>query len=139
MLRCPTPSDQRYGDACNAAMPQGGTHWVPGRPDTYQSAVTRDLDHGAPRLRSNQMSFNDNNNNNNYPSVSPNNTIPPSAESYPAQPPADFTAPQRAYPPHQYASSVNYAAPPYDFAAYPVSRPSILPEHSPSPSLDRLR
>jgi hypothetical protein len=127
MLRYPTPSDQRYGDACNPVMPQGSTYWAPGRPDPHPSAVTRDSDdrHGTPRLRSNQTTSS------NYPPVTPN-SVPPS-DSYPTQTQGDYSG-QRGYPAQQYVSSVNYAAPPYDFAAYPVSYPSTsLTEHSPSP------
>ncbi|KAH9961703.1 hypothetical protein BGW80DRAFT_1463748 [Lactifluus volemus] len=57
------------------------------------------------------------------PSHKPSSVVGP--HSYPTQPSTDFTAPQRAYPPHQYAPSVNYAAPPYDFAAYPIVSDSI--------------
>jgi hypothetical protein len=100
MLCYLTPSDQCYCGACNTALPQGGTYWV--RPNAHKPAVNCDSD-------DNQV---------NYPSVTAN-SAPPS-DSYPAQSQCDYST-QRGYSSQPYVSSVNYAAPPYDFAAYLVS------------------
>jgi hypothetical protein len=122
MLRYLTSSDQHYGDACNTALPQGGTYWF--RPDTQKPAVNCDSDdrNCPPRQQSNQV---------NYPSVTANTA--PLSDSYPAQSQCGYSS-QRGYPSQPYASSVNYAAPPYDFFAYLVSCPSaFLAEYSPNP------
>lgn len=122
MLRHTTPSDPRYPDATNPAMPQGsGTYWASGL-DASQPAVTRDLEdrHGSSRLRANQLTS------------SPYASSPPflltQRDSYPAlgQPQSECPD-QFPYPPQQYTQTVNYAAPPYDLADYPsVSYPFVL-------------
>lgn len=122
MLQYPTPSDQRYAAPCNPAVPvpQGSTYWAPGRPDAHHPAVNRDSDdrHGAPRLRSSSQLTSSN-----YPPATPNAV--PSCDSYAAQSQGDCSG-QRGYPSQQYSSGVNYASPPYDFAAYPVSYSSMF-------------
>jgi hypothetical protein len=58
MIRYPTQSDHRYGDATNPPMPQGSnTYWSPGGLDIPQPAVTRDSEdrHDPSRLRADQL------------------------------------------------------------------------------------
>ena len=99
------PSDHRYPDTFATTA-----FWAPGASDSSQPAVTRDSDdrHGPPRLRANQLSsFTQ-------------------RDSYPTQAQTDCSA-QYPYPSQQYIPSVNYTAPPFDLAEYPVSivcRPS---------------
>jgi hypothetical protein len=140
MLRYPTTSDHRYGDATNPPMPQGSnTYWPPGGLDTSQPAVTRDPEdrHGSSRLRAaNQLASSA------YASATPPFSLT-HRDSYPALAQTQSDCPdQFPYPPQQYMPSVNYAAPPYDLAEYPVGYP-LCPhdpaEHSPSIPLDHSR
>jgi hypothetical protein len=114
MLRYNTPSDHRYGDATNNAMPQGNnTYWAPGGLDASQPAVTRDPEdrHGPSRLRANQLA---------YASATPPFSLT-HRDSYPVLGQTQTDCPEQfAYHPQQYIPSVNYAAPPYDLAEYPV-------------------
>lgn len=126
MLQYPTPADQRYTGVDNATMPQGGTQWGPGRPDSSQSAVNCDADdrQRAQHSRASQSL---------PPNYAPVTTYTAtSRDSYLAQ--AQSHCPgQYAYPSHPIPSAVNYVQPPYDFGEYPVSsyfvprvtRPSI--------------
>jgi hypothetical protein len=118
MIRYPTPSDHRYPDA---TMPQGGTtYWAPGGLDTSQPAVTRDPEdrHGPSRLRANQL---------NSPAYASAPALSlTQRDSYPTLGQTQTDCPEQfAYPPQQYIPSVNYAAPPYDFADYPVGYPFV--------------
>ena len=115
MLQYPTPSDLRYGDVANTTMPQGGTQWGPGRPDSSQSAVNCDTDdrQRAQHSRTTQSLPSD---------YTPATTYTAtSRDSYPAQAQSHCSG-QYPYPSQPYASTVNYVLPPYDFAEYPVSR-----------------
>lgn len=122
-----TPSDHRYPDSlANAAIPQATAFWPPGGPDGSQSAVTRNPEdrYGPPRLRANQLSSSP------YASTA---AFPiAQRDSYPAQSQSDCSG-QYPYPQQQYMSNVNYAAPPFDFAEYPVSNdiPFRTADHSP--------
>lgn len=126
-----TPSDHRYPDSlANTAISQSTAFWPPGGPDNSQPAVTRDPEdrYGPPRLRANQL---------------PSSTYPSTAafpiaqrDSYPAQTQSDCSG-QYGYPPQQYMSSVNYAAPPFDFAEYPVSNESRYVLRCALPSIHR--
>ncbi len=126
MIRYPTPSDHRYGDATNPPMPQGSnTYWSPGGPDTPQPAVTRDSEdrHGPSRLRANQLTS----------SAYASATLPFSlthGDSYPAlgQTPNDSPEPFACHP-QQYMPSVN-TVPPYGLGEYPVGYP--LCPHDPA-------
>ncbi len=139
MLRYPTPSDHPYPDATNPAMPQGNnTHWAPGGLDTSHPAVTRDPEdrHGPSRLRANQLTSSA------YASAAAPFSLT-QRDSYPAMAHSqnDCTE-QFPYPLQQYIPSVNYAAPPYDLAEYPVGflfHPHRPPEHSPTSPLDHPR
>jgi hypothetical protein len=123
MIRYSPPSDRRYSDASNPAMPQGSnTYWAPGGLDTSQPAVTRDSEDRPSRLRATQLTSST------YASA----TAPPFSlthrESYPASTMGQTQGEcpeQFPYPPQQYIPSVNYAAPPYDFAEYPVGYPFL--------------
>jgi hypothetical protein len=99
-------------------MPQGSnTYWPPGGLDTPQPAVTRDPEdrHGPSRLRApNQLTSST------YASATPPFSLT-QRDSYPALGQTQSDCPdQFVYPPQQYMSSVNYAAPPYDLAEYPM-------------------
>jgi hypothetical protein len=124
MLRYPTPSGPRYGDATNNALPQGNiTYWAPGGLDTFQPAVTRDSEdrHGPSRLRASQLT---------YASASPPFSHT-DLESYPALGQTQTDCPEQfAYHPQQYNPSVNYAAPPFDLAVYTVGY--LLCSHDPA-------
>jgi hypothetical protein len=99
-----TPSDQRYPDPlANTAF------WAPGGSDSSQPAVTRDSDdrHGPPRLRANQI-----------PSAAAFGLT--QRDSYPVQTQSDCSG-QYPYPSQHYVPTVNYTAPPFDLAEYPVS------------------
>ncbi|KAI9447236.1 hypothetical protein F5148DRAFT_1344699 [Russula earlei] len=112
MLRYPTPSDQRFADATNPAVPQGSsTYWPPHAPDGTQSAVTREPDdrHGPPRLRAGQLSS----------SAYASAAVFSQRDTYPAQSQADCSV-QYPYPSQQYIQTVNYVSPPFDFAEYPI-------------------
>ncbi|KAF8497370.1 hypothetical protein F5888DRAFT_277043 [Russula emetica] len=117
MLRYPTQSDHRYGDATNPPVPQGSnTYWAPGGLDTSQPAVTRDSEdrHGPSRLRANQLTSSA------YASAAPPFSLR-HRDSYPALGQTQMDCPEQfAYSPQQYIPSVNYAAPPYDLAEYPI-------------------
>jgi len=110
MIRYPTPSDHRYTDATNPAMPQGsGPYWTPGGHDTSQPAVTRDPEdrHGPSRLRANQLTSST------YASASAFSLT--QRDSYPPPGQAQTECPEHfPYPHQQYNSGVNYAAPPFD-------------------------
>jgi hypothetical protein len=102
-----TPSDLRYPDSfTNSAF------WAPPPPgsDSSHPAVTRDSDdrHGPPRLRPNQLS-----------SAAAAFGLT-QRDSYPTQSQTDCPG-QYPYPPQHYISTVNYTAPPFDLAEYPVS------------------
>ena len=136
MLRYPTQSDHRYGDATNNAMPQGSnTYWPPNGLDTSQPAVTRDPEdrHPPSRLRASQLAS--------PAAYASSAATPPFSlthrDSYSALGQTQIDCPdQFAYHPQQYLPSVNYAAPPYDLAEYPVGYP--LCPHDPadySPSI----
>ena len=122
MLRHTMPSDPRYADATNPAVPQGsGIAWAPGL-DTCQPAVTRDLEdrHGPSHLRANQLTSS------RYASATPFSLT--QRDSYPALGHPQSECPdQFPYPPQQYTQTVNYAAPSHDLADYPsVSYPFVL-------------
>ncbi|KAH8990847.1 hypothetical protein EDB92DRAFT_729603 [Lactarius akahatsu] len=114
MLQYPTPSDLHYGDVGDTSMPQGGTQWGPGRPDSSHPAVNADTDdrQRAQQLRASQ-----------HP---PSNYTPAttymitSRDSYPAQA-QSYCSGQYAYPSQSYPATVNYVSPPYDFAEYPIN------------------
>jgi len=112
-----TPSDHRYPDSpANTAISQAAAFWPPGGPDSSQSAVMHDLEdsYGPPRLRASQLPSA-------YPSTTAFLGFPiTQRDSYPAQTQSDCSG-QDGYPTQQYISSVNYAAPAFDFAEYPVS------------------
>lgn len=102
-----TPSDQRYPDTFTSTA-----FWAPGGSDSSQPAVTRDADdrHGPPRLRANQLS----------------SFGLTQRDSYPTQTQSDCPG-QYPYPSQHYIPTVNYTAPPFDLAEYPVSNDIPLP------------
>lgn len=113
MIQYPTPADLHYGDVADTTLPQGGSQWGSGRPDTSQSAVNADAD---DRQRAQQLR------------ASASQSLPPnftpataytSRDSYPAQ--TQSHSAQYGYPSQPYTSGVNYVEPPYDFGEYPVS------------------
>jgi hypothetical protein len=112
------PSDMCYGDV-NITVPQGGTQWGPGHPDSSHSSVNCDADdrQRAQHLRASQSL--------------PSNSTPAttytatSRDSYPAQAQSHCSA-QYPYPLQPHPSTVNYVLPPCDFAEYPVSRYFVL-------------
>ncbi|KAI0298404.1 hypothetical protein B0F90DRAFT_1734227 [Multifurca ochricompacta] len=126
MLRYPTPSDQRYGDAGNPAMVQGSIYWNPGGPDGSQPAVNRDSDdrHGLPRLRASQLITS---------SYAPATTyaVTPPRDSYTVHTQNQSDCPEQyGYPPQHYPPVVNYSLPPYDFAEYPkITSDSVQHQH----------
>ena len=95
MAQYPTHSDLHYSDVADNV-----SYWGSGRPDTSQSAVNTDSD---DRQRPQQQRAQTN--------YTPATAYTAQAQShcYP-------------YPSQPYTSAVNYVQPPYDFAAYPVSR-----------------
>ena len=110
-----TSSDQRYPDSLtNTAIPQATAFWAPGGPASSQPAVIRDSDdrHGPPRIHANQLSSSA------YPSPAAFSIT--QRDSYPAQTQSDCSG-QYSYPTQHYIPTVNYAAPPFDLAGYPVS------------------
>ena len=114
MHQYPTPSDLRYGDVANTTMPQGGTQWGPGRPDSSHSAVNNDAD---DRQRAQHLRASQSLQSNYTPATAYTAT---SRDSYPTQAQSHCST---QYPYSQpYPSTVNYVLPPYDFAEYPVSR-----------------
>ena len=100
MLRYPTPSDHRYGDATNPAMPQGSnTYWPPGGLDTSQPVVTHDSEdcHGLSSLR----------------------TSASATPHWQGRTQTDCQE-QFAYHLQQYIPSVNYTSLPYGWAECPA-------------------
>ena len=119
MIRYPTPSDHRYAEATNPAMPQGsGPYWAPGGHDSTQPAVTRDPEdrHGPSRLRANQLTSSA------YASASAFSLT--QRDSYPAPGQTQSECPEQfPYPHQQYIPGVNYATPPFDLdyqVGYPL-------------------
>ena len=97
MLQYPTPDDLHYPH-----VPDTDSQWGPPRPDTDEDDRQRAQQQRAPT---------------NYTSA----TAYTSRDPYPAQAQSHCSG-TYAYPSQQYTSPVNYVQPPYDFAAYPVSR-----------------
>jgi hypothetical protein len=126
MLHSNTPSDHRYGDATNNAMPQGNnTYWAPGL-DASQPAITDpEHRHGPSRLHANQFA---------YASATPPFSLT-HCDLYPVLGVLGETRTdcpeQFAYHPQQY-QSVSYVA--HNWAEYPVGYlcPHDPAEHLPS-------
>jgi hypothetical protein len=115
MLRYPI--DHRYPD-----MPQGSTtYWAPdGLDTTSHPAVTRDSEdrHVPSSLRPNQLASSA------YASATALSLT--QRDPYPTMGQTQTDCQEQfPCPPQQYIPSVNYAAPPYDFADYPVSYPFV--------------